>query len=445
METEDKEDGTVSLSKKRREKKLKQELEREPSKAELFDAVASAINRAPDSLLPPFPARFFLYEEAPGVKQILEEIAPGEVELTQAERVIHELVHYATRSLPEAFHWTYRECRECFDFWFAITKAISKPRDVLWQDEEGMCFRRLPWKRVHEPFGDDSLFREMFMRTTNAEALMAWIGSLFDYEASRQQYIWLYGEGGNGKGALLRFLAKAFGRAYGSKNAPSPNDLHWSSGLIGKRLIGFPDCNSGAFPASGLFKSLTGDDPVDINPKYKAPFTAHLNCKFIFLSNELPRLSSEKADMRRAIFCEMGPIDALTTDEEMTTYEQRLWAQGGVFLNNCIQKYLDTPGARSRIPTDTAQLESIVSINEEDFEVFFEQHFELNEAHSVEPARMQECLRNSHWARKEQIKFTHWMMRTYGVKKTSIKQAGHKNPIKGYKGLRLKSYSERNV
>ncbi len=264
------------------------------------------------------------------------------------------------------------------------------------------------------------MFNELLGRVTNHHALKCFIGSLLNENSDMQQYVWLHGKGENGKGALSRFLHKVFGEAYSSQIPPLSGDKFWTSMILGKRLVVFPDCNNQGFVTSGLFKSLTGGDPVRCEQKQQPAFTRIMTAKYLFLSNERPNLSSEKADQRRIIYCEVGQI---TVDAD-PKYEAKLWLEGGAFLASCMVAYAEACPENGQIPIDKTNknLADWVSTVEEPFETAWEHNFVLvgNRDTYVTPAAFQDRL-DEIWPRdrKTQSDFRSWAERKYDVKKVT--------------------------
>lgn len=413
--------------------------------AVLYRAIARAIGDDVQRELPAFPRRFHVVETAPGVRRVVEELGDLVVRDVNPEAVTNAIVGYAARDLAgrPGFTFDVRSSRNAMEYWRAIVDPVPEPPAVRWADEEGLTYSRLPWRLEASPPPDAAtpLFNELFGRITNAPALIEWIGSLFDQAADRQQYVWLFGQGQNGKGALLRFLAKVLGHAFRAKQPPSQTDTHWTSGLIGARLVAFPDCNAYGFPATGLFKSLSGGDLVDINPKFERSYTAELSCKFLFLSNERPQLSSERADMRRAIYCEVAPIP-LDPDP---AYEAALWAEGGHFLSRCIYNYRTHYPHGGPIKVETAELEDWVANVEERWEALAAEHL------VIDP---EECCLQTQWVswcqdhlkdHRAKREFVAYLERKHGLR------VGHRQrrtvrtsrgTAKAYGGFRLRSATE---
>jgi hypothetical protein len=392
----DEADGKVSSLKEKKLKALKdkeggKEKDKpkpQPAKVDLFMMIKDAMNHDKHSVLPDFPERYHVIEPDEGVRLVVKENKNREVYVVNDKAVRNAIADYTSKTLRKhsisGYKWDVKKCTECFQFWQATTDPLENISVVSWQNDPGLTYARLPWDKEAYPSGDHPLFNEMFSRMTNAQAVSEWIGSLFDPHSFRHQYLWIHGSGGNGKSALVRFLQKVFKKAFRSKQPPREHDTHWTAGLLGARLVVFPDCNDFAFPSSGVFKSLTGGDLVDINPKFKESFSADLNVKYMYLSNGKPGISSDEADMRRAIYSEIGSIPEGVTEEDRQTYEERLWKEGGAFLSTCIHNY-ETYAKSRPIRTDKEAISDWVSTVEEPLEEFFHKYFVISKADHVTP------------------------------------------------------------
>ncbi len=405
-------------------------------KSDLFMAVARAIDGRPGAL-PAFPLRYHVVEPEAGLRLVIEELDGGVVRYVNPEAVTGAILRYTAKELAgrSSYKWEVRHARSAMEFWRFMIEPIPEPPAVRWSDEDGLTFSRLPWTYQPDFKGNATpLFNELFGRISNAPALIEWIGSLFDPEADRQQYAWLYGAGGNGKGALARFLGKVFGRAYRSVQPPAPSERHWTACLVGARLAVFADCNAYGFPASGLFKLLTGDDAVPIERKYEDAYSTHLSTKFIFLSNERPQLSSETADMRRALYCQVDPIKT-TVDP---AYERRLWTEGGAFLSTCIHNYRTACPQGGPIKVDTKELEAWVDMIEE--------HFVFDDGERCLQSRWVEWCKAEFKDARVRRQFVAYIERKHGIQlhdkaRMSVRlKSGQVR--KCYRGFRLRSPTE---
>lgn len=432
----------IDIGEKRKGRKKKNPEQKKLTMSEVCDLFAEAMNHGRLSALPaPFPTRFYTYEVADGVRVAVTIDQDNVATLVHDMAVINTVMTYAKDdlgALPELL-LTERKAKEVFAYWRGTTSPVGKIPFTRWKSEPGITWSRLPWDLT--PDHDEKLIPTWghllakIDSTSARESLMAWIGSLFFEQSYRQQYVWIYGGGGNGKGAIARFLYRIFG-AKGSQFLSTvdkqPNQF-WTGRLVGKRLVAIPDCENYHFPSSGLFKTLSGDDPILVEPKGKDAYTTTFNCKFLFTSNQLPALSSEKADMRRPIFVriEGGP-------EWGEGFEERLWAEGGAFLWHCVEKYRQYCPTHGPIPVnhDESELTDWIGTLEEPFEVLFGEWFELDPNQSVSPTDMQGVLQEVYGKKRgPQLEFLKWLERTYHIRRKTDPK--HKSG-KSYKGMRLK-------
>lgn len=245
---------------------------------------------------------------------------------------------------------------------------------AVWASDPRPAHHRLPFDPipVDQLQNAAPLFAELMARTTNASGFMSWIGSLLDDRSQRQQYVWMHGAGGQGKGALMRALSSVFGNSVSSEQPPNAADKFWTWGLLGKRFVIFPDCNNSSFVTSGLFKTLTGEDRVRIERKGGAIFSAELPCKYLFVSNNKPHLSSQASDMRRVIFCGVGPITG-----HVDRYEERLKAEVPAIMSACWWAYLAETGGNPRglYPIENkGEIEELAADSEHEYESFVDQY-----------------------------------------------------------------------
>jgi hypothetical protein len=240
------------------------------------------------------------------------------------------------------------------------------------------------------------------------------IGSLMDEHSPRQQYVWLHGDGGRGKGTLLRFLRRVLGPSF---SAETPGgDKFWTYGLVGKVLVGFAECDDAKFTTKAIFKSITGGDPVRVEGKGIPAFTATLCCKVIFASNSKPEISGSEADRRRIIYCDVGPRpegQGMSDD-----YEELLWAEASHFLHDCRRLYMKN--GRNPIPVgDPEMLLALISENEERFETIFNTYFEAVPKGEIEPYALFKVLNGMERLTNAEIsRFKTWAAREHGVTKT---------------------------
>ena len=118
----------------------------------------------------------------------------------------------------------------------------------------------------------------------------------------------LYGEGSNGKSALLETMRAAFGEY--AVNLPFTTFEHrrYASDLTpdlallpGKRVVTSAETNDGNRLAEARVKALTGGDAVYANPKHNKPFQFTMHAKINLAVNYLPQVNDLTESMWRRL------------------------------------------------------------------------------------------------------------------------------------------------
>lgn len=404
---------------------------------EIAYGVAQAVNLEGNPYAVPWSHQYRVIEPAPGTKLIVVQEDDEVIREVPLDHLTDKVASWMRlHGVPE-WIMTIKQAREAADLWRGIATPIEPGmiKAVRWKGEHGLAWNRIPWEMR---WSEAPTWDRLLERMSNAKAFREWVGSLFFEESSLHSYVWLHGVGGDGKGSICRFLAKVFGRAFRSRHPPSTrhHDKFWTYGLMNARLVVFPDCNDHAFVSGGLFKSLTGGDPIEVEAKGRMPFTTKLNAKFMVISQEKPSISSERADMRRIIYCELEK-----TDEFDPEFEKRLWAEGGGFLYSCIKAYADGYPQHAPIRADMEQITEWVSEVEEPFEEFFFKHFKIATTGQVSPSQMQDALERQ-WPgkRQQQLDFRRWLERTHSIKKSRPRLAStDSGRLYAYRGLAMRT------
>ncbi len=410
-----------------------------PKFAEFASQVAAALNFESHPFPIPWPYRYRTVELARGARVIVEETEDQTLTEVPIEEVVSRVVAWLRLQLNPDNLLTVKRANEAVQMWVAIATPIPtvQIKYVRWLSEPGLTWRRLPWDPQD---GETPTWDKLFGKLTNMGAFRQWLGSLFFEEGQQHQYVWVHGMGNDGKGAINRFLKRVFGKCYRSKQPPALGDKFWTYGLIGARLVVFPDCNSQGFTASGLFKTLSGGDPVDVEAKGKMSFTTELHAKFLFFSNEKPNISCEDADMRRIVYCEF--MEKTKKEDVVPGFEVRLWEEGGRFLSRCVSEYLAACPEHQAIESDHEHIRDWVSVGEERWQIFFDSMYEQpkHEGYrttkllpgltdeqldlvTVRPDDLFAVLREAFPDRRDQAFFRDWMYKKYGVQKRGIRRA----------------------
>lgn len=314
-------------------------------RSELFFHVVNKMNGSPLAPpdWPPFPRRFHYVADHAGRKTVLEEHSDGIVTYRDRDVAADAILQYCWEQIPfvPGAGIDAEAAGKCRNMWLGMTRSLSRRPDMLLErSQTGLTFKRLAFDApAQAPTRPPPHFESLLARLSDPMAVCAFIGSLFYPDADRQQYLYLYGDGGDGKGALMRFLHGIFGDAAVSLSPPARiGDKFWNFNIYGKRLGLFYDCEDWDWFRSSHFKSLTGGDPILFEEKGRSGFTDTPAAKFIAASNSKPNVSSQSADMRRLIYISCM---SLPRDQQIPNFENLLMAEAEDIVRTCKAIYLE--------------------------------------------------------------------------------------------------------
>lgn len=373
--------------------KTKQESAAGQRRREIHYCIVEAMIRPVYIGWPMFPVKLHRCVDNRGENIIYEESQDGIVRSVSLARIDALIAAYWKLVIYETEHFlgvmSADDVLKIRKLWLVTAPAKEGQFPLLtWASDPRPAHHKMPFDPTPpECIAPTPLFDELMSRTSNRMALKAWVGGLFDDRSQRQQYVWIYGDGKNGKGSLIRAISAALGSVVSSEEAPGRESKHWSWGLLGKRLIVFADCNNASFVTTGLFKSLTGEDRIRVEIKGGAILSLEIPAKFLFSSNNKPRISGSTADVRRIIYCSITPLAMAVEDEE---YEERLALEVRDFLSQCWLAYMEaTKGnPRRQYKTDGAdELKAVISETEYEFEAFVDEYlaFDRDENGKLSP------------------------------------------------------------
>lgn len=139
--------------------------------------------------------------------------------------------------------------------------------------------------------------RDMFMAAVFATVFAA---SLLN------QYIWIHGEGGDGKSSFLNALMKFLGSRLCCSLGQTMNSDFGLENAVGKRMVILSDVKTGLSVKSQLIHNLTGHDPVSINRKNKPIITKELKPVVWIAANEAPDVNFDaRNEARRCLYIKM--------------------------------------------------------------------------------------------------------------------------------------------
>lgn len=347
-------------------------------KADLYNEMMNIINRRwkmPN--VPDFHVRYFVCKEERGDKSIIRQVKDYEVRYADVKHVADDISKYCYKIGEDhpRFKWTTRDTIEAAKQWFAITPEIEKPAMISFLDDNKFAFRYIDWDIEQD--GPTPKLDEIMSRASDARALMLFIGSLFFEDSYAQQYLWLFGDGGQGKSTLISVIKEILQDAVQYSDVPKGDGAtrFFKKNLCGRRVLLFDDCESNGFLASPGFKTITGSRYIFVEGKGAQGFEHKHNAKFIFVSNEAPDISGEMADRRRIIACKIKNRGSSDVQEG---YEADIIKnEARFFIGRCIRYFRDEQARSLPISCDQSIVEDVIEENEEWAIAFFEEHFNL--------------------------------------------------------------------
>jgi putative DNA primase/helicase len=140
--------------------------------------------------------------------------------------------------------------------------------------------------------------------------LQEYVGYLLSGRTDMQKMLLLIGPTRSGKGTIARMLTELIGR--GHVAGPTLASLGTNFGLsplLGKPLAIISDARLGNTPSHTVVErllSITGEDMLTVDRKFRDPWSGKLPTRFVILSNELPRFKdSSGAIANRLLILQM--------------------------------------------------------------------------------------------------------------------------------------------
>jgi putative DNA primase/helicase len=124
--------------------------------------------------------------------------------------------------------------------------------------------------------------------------LQEWFGYVVSGSTNLHKILGLFGPPRSGKGTIARVLTALVGR--GNVAGPTLASLGTNFGLqplLGKSLAIVSDARLGTANPGAVVErllSISGEDALTVDVKYREPWTGKLGARFVVISNELPNL-----------------------------------------------------------------------------------------------------------------------------------------------------------
>jgi putative DNA primase/helicase len=175
---------------------------------------------------------------------------------------------------------------------------------------------------------------------------------------AQQKIFMLVGPKRTGKGTILRVLTALLGAE--NVAAPTLSSLATNFGLqplVGKPLAAISDARLGsrsdALVAVERLLSISGEDSITIDRKYKDPWTGRLPTRFLVLTNEIPRFTDASGALASRFV-----ILTLTSSfygREDTALTDKLLVEAPAIFNWCLDGLVRLTARGHFVQPDTAR------------------------------------------------------------------------------------------
>lgn len=406
-----------------------------------------------------------VYEDEKGVRRPLIEDNNRQVSFVDDEKIKSAIFQHVRKksTFDTRYLWNIREIDSCFQMWMKRTEVLRDIKPFDWLSGEGLTFRRLPFDCVEKDAYIHPTWDEITRHIEiGKDHFINFIGSIFVPESYRQQYLWVQGTGGDGKGTLLGCLQRLLGDTQCVQVDENIEDRFWAENLDQGRVAYFDDCKNTTIPTSKTMLKLTGGTTVLVEKKGVSKFTVPNRLKFIFTSNYFPSIQSINRDTRRGIIVSFKRKDDVKITDPVA-FETAAWQEFPEFVMSCVASYRKSYPNHGAFTLDESAAELMSGIGAEtdmNFQNLIDQFFELEAVEKtqgfpgqdklrylVKDTRLSAYLAEAKVARKDMGAVRRWLGTRWGITLTNTETAAYG---KGnyYKGIREKypqfSFSEFN-
>ena len=147
------------------------------------------------------------------------------------------------------------------------------------------------------------------------DTLMAMVWATFYARSHMQKYVWLHGEGGDGKSVFVRTMMEILGSDIASAlTAETIKSEFGLENVVGRRMLLIPDLKAGVSVKKAFIHNVTGGDPISVNRKNKPVITTVLDPILWITANNAPDVDFTMAnEARRLVYVkfQQPPMEVL--------------------------------------------------------------------------------------------------------------------------------------
>lgn len=314
---------------------------------------------AEDASKPPYLVRVDAADVVyPASEQVLVDAAYGEYHQAYGRKDVDDIATNAKRALRQP----------------DVLLRSQEIAPFRWKDEPGLCHCRMPFERQDYLGEMPATYREFMDRIRTDEerfSFILWVGSVFDLKQSdRSQYLYIHGEGEDGKSSLIYAVGSLFGRGHLPIDSQTLSARFGTSALEGVRFLELADSNAASFVSTTLFKRITGERKLNVEQKKEPLRVIPLHCMTAVTSNFPPQSQGNRADERRLVYVRVKRFEGKVDRSVAAAYE----TGAGDFVRYCDTVYrwwrMDHPNDEIPVGKEAQEAVKATSVRAEAEEIF---------------------------------------------------------------------------
>lgn len=238
--------------------------------------------------------------------------------------------------------------------WLQFRNYIGHLSDASHQLDENLIFSNTEVKktdyvsrRLSYPLapGDISAFKEILETLYEPEeaAKLVWaIGAIVAGDSKTiQKFLVLYGAPGTGKGTMIEIIQKLFEgycETFDAK-ALTGNSAFATESFRNNPLVAIdPDGDMSRLEDNTKLNSIVGHEPMTINEKYKASYTARIISFLILATNKPVKITDAKSGLIRRMI-DVHPSGAKLAPKKYQALMSQIDFELGAIASYCLEKY----------------------------------------------------------------------------------------------------------
>lgn len=377
-----------------------------------------------------------VFEAEKGERRPMIENDRREVTFVADEKIKSAIFQYVKdkSEFDTRYLWSMRDVERCYEMWLARKGALTDVKPFDWLSGDGLTFRRLPFDfERKEAYVCPTWDRIVGNIETGKQNFTDFVGSIFEPKSYRQQYLWLQGSGGDGKGTLLSCLRKLLGAGNCVGVMENIEDKFWAENLEQARVAVFSDVKNTSLPAHQKLIDITGSDSITIEKKGVSKYEVKNNIKFIFASNYLPSIQNIDRDVRRIVVAAFKRRDPKAQDDfkDPNAFDAAALAEFPEFINMCVKSYRDNYPTHGMLALDADTKALVADVGAEtdmNFQMIVDQFFEFEAvereqgfggqaklSYFVKDTRLTAYLEEVKMTRKDMFSLRKWLGVRWGV------------------------------